>query len=66
FCLNRHNGFTNAVFLDFTIKKVGLKQLWLLKWHRQYDTRYAITNPVDWDYGTGWMEKFKDYDSPPD
>ena len=65
FCINRHEGYTNCVFLDFTVKKVGLKQLWLLKWHRQYKTHYAITNPVDWSYGSGWMAKFKEFDSPP-
>ena len=62
FCVNRHDGFVNCVFLDSAVRKIGLKQLWLLKWHQFYDTTYAVTYPVDWSYGTGWMAKFKKYD----
>ena len=42
-CLNRHDGFVNSLFLDFSIRKVGPKELWTLKWHRNYDTRRAWT-----------------------
>ena len=63
FCINRHNGFSNVLFLDFAVKKVGLKQLWRLKWHRRFDI-YA--DPPDWpNVGTGWTAKFRDYDDPP-
>ena len=34
-CINRHDGGINAVFLDWSVRKVGLKELWTLKWHRQ-------------------------------
>ena len=44
YILNRHLGFTNAVFLDMSVKKVGLKALWRLKWHRTFDTNYAYDN----------------------
>ena len=37
FCLNRHNGNTNSLFVDFSVRKVGLKELWRLKWNRNYD-----------------------------
>jgi len=37
-CINRHNGGVNALFLDWSVRKVGLKELWTLKWYRQYDT----------------------------
>ena len=43
YCLNRHEGYINAVFVDFTVRKVGLKELWTLKWNRQFDTHYAET-----------------------
>ncbi len=36
-CSNRHGGKTNVVFLDWTVRTVTLKQLWKLKWHRNYD-----------------------------
>ena len=37
FCINRHNGSANSAFLDFSVRPVGLKELWKLKWHRKYD-----------------------------
>ena len=58
FCVNRHDGYVNAIFADFTVRKVGLKELWTLKWHRLYDTH---ADPPNWSSGTGWMEYFKDY-----
>jgi prepilin-type N-terminal cleavage/methylation domain-containing protein len=62
-CLNRHNGFTNSVFVDFSSRTVGLKELWTLKWNRQFKidgdwTRAGGVFPEDWP---GWMKNFKDY-----
>jgi len=62
-CINRHDGFINGLFLDWSVRKVGLKELWTLKWHREYDTRGPWTKaggvrPEDWP---PWMRKFKDY-----
>jgi len=39
FCLDRHNGHINALFLDMSIRQVGLKHLWELKWHKNFDTQ---------------------------
>ena len=63
FCINRHNGFVNALFMDGSVRKVGLKELWTLKWHRQFDTAGPWTKaggvrPEDWPQ---WMRRFKDY-----
>lgn len=55
FCVNRHNGAVNGVFLDFSVREVGLKGLWTLKWHRSYDTN---ADPPVWP---DWMKEFKDY-----
>ena len=55
FCINRHDGFVNSVFLDSTVRKVGLKELWKLKWHRSFDLTYP---PPDWP---DWMKDFKDF-----
>jgi len=62
-CVNRHDGFVNSLLLDFTVSKVGLKELWTLKWHRRFDTTGHWTSaggvkPQDWPE---WMRSFKDY-----
>ena len=62
-CLNRHNGFVNTLFLDFSARKIGLKELWVLKWHRSYNTsgpwtRAGSVRPEDWPE---WMRSFKEY-----
>jgi len=62
-CINRHNGYVNGLFLDWSVRKVGLKELWTLKWHMQFDTAGPWTKaggvlPEDWPE---WMRKFKDY-----
>ncbi len=54
-CLNRHSGFVNSAFLDFSARKVGLKELWKLKWHRNFDVNYP---PPAWPE---WMQDFQDY-----
>jgi prepilin-type N-terminal cleavage/methylation domain-containing protein len=63
YCLNRHDGFVGGLFLDFATRKIGLKELWKFKWHRQYDTNGPWTTaggclPSDWPE---WMHPFKDY-----
>lgn len=35
---DRHGGKTDVVFLDWSVRSVGLKEMWKLKWHRFYDT----------------------------
>ena len=62
-CVNRHNGGTNMLFMDWSVRKVGLKEHWTFKWHRQFDTagpwtRAGGVEPEDWPT---WMRKFKDY-----
>ncbi len=62
-CINRHEGGINMVFLDGGVRKVGLKELWTLRWHRSYDTNNGWTKrggvkPEDWPE---WMRGFKDY-----
>jgi len=63
FCINRHNGSINGLFMDWSVRKIGLKELWTLKWYRQFDTKGPWTKaghviPEDWPY---WMRNFKDY-----
>jgi hypothetical protein len=55
FCINRHDEFINGAFLDFSVRKIGLKELWKLKWHRNSNTK--APTPIWPD----WMRNFKDY-----
>jgi len=62
-CINRHNGHVNGVFLDWSVRRIGLKELWTLKWNMQFDTANEWTKaggvqPSDWPQ---WMRSFKDY-----
>lgn len=62
-CMNRHDGGINATFLDWSVRKVGLKELWTLKWNRQYNTAGKWTTaggvqPQDWPQ---WMRGFPEY-----
>ena len=63
FCINRHNGHINVLFMDWSVRKVGLKELWTLKWDSDWDTAGPWTKaggvqPEDWPR---WMRSFKDY-----
>ena len=63
FCINRHNGHVNGLFLDWSVRKIGLKELWTLKWHEDFDTanewtRAGGAQPENWPE---WMRNFKDY-----
>ena len=61
--LNRHDGGINALFMDWSVRKVGIKEVWTLKWHPDYNTGGPWTiaggvQPEDWPE---WMRGFKDY-----
>ena len=63
FCINRHDGHVNGLFLDWSVRKVGLKELWTLKWDKRFNTGGPWTKaggvqPEDWPV---WMRRFKDY-----
>jgi len=57
-CINRHNEHINGVFLDFSVRRLGLKQLWRLKWHRNFDTLAPSPN---WAIEAPWMAHMKEY-----
>jgi len=61
-CVNRHGGAQFVLFADWSVRKVALKQLWTLKWHRSFNTQGAWTKaggvqPNDWPQ---WMIALKD------
>jgi prepilin-type N-terminal cleavage/methylation domain-containing protein len=50
YCLNRHSYAVNVCFMGGSVRKVRLKELWNLKWHRGYN----LTDPLpQWPE---WME----------
>jgi len=67
FCINRHDATINGLFLDFSVRRVGLKELWTLRWepyspadliaHSPWTTTGGV-QPEDWP---AWMRNFKDY-----
>jgi hypothetical protein len=58
FCIDRHTGTVNGVFTDFSVRSIGLKELWELRWYKGWweDRRMART-PV-WPE---WMAHLKNY-----
>lgn len=61
--MNRHKGYVGGPFLDWSVRKVGLKELWTLKWYDEFDragkwTKAGGAQPEDWPK---WMRGFKDY-----
>jgi prepilin-type N-terminal cleavage/methylation domain-containing protein len=67
FMLNRHDGYSAGVFIDYHVQKIGLKEHFTLNWHRGFKRNNAWTKaggarPEDWsNYGDGWLAKYKDY-----
>ncbi|MGE5295559.1 MAG: type II secretion system protein [Solirubrobacterales bacterium] len=62
-CMNRHDGAINSLFLDWSVRRVGLKELWTLRWYLTYNTAGEWTKaggvqPEDWPK---WMRRFPDY-----
>jgi len=56
FCVNRHNGAMNMAFINFSVRRVGLKELWELDWSRDWNP--VNQPPPDWP---NWMRNMKDY-----
>jgi len=71
YVINRHQGAVNALFLDWSVKRIGLKELWTLKWHREFDINGPWTIAgfggsetactAAWDEAAPWMKGFPEY-----
>jgi len=62
-CINRHQGTVSTGFMDWSARRVGLKELYTIKWHKGFNTRGPWTiaggvNAADWP---DWIRPFKDY-----
>ncbi len=63
FSINRHEGFINMLFMDWSTRKIGIKELWTLKWYTQCNTagpwtKAGLVRQSDWPE---WMRGFRDY-----
>ena len=58
-CVDRHgNDTVNHLFLDWSVRSVGLKELWVLKWDRYWEP--CIPPNAAWEWPE-WMKHMKDY-----
>ncbi|MHC4131016.1 MAG: prepilin-type N-terminal cleavage/methylation domain-containing protein [Planctomycetota bacterium] len=73
FNLDRHNLSVNWVFLDWSVRKVGLKQLWQCRWSREmvdidgvmvngWGRVGIVPDPEDQMAWPEWMRNSKNYD----
>ena len=53
FVVMRHDGFVNILFMDWTVKKVHLRDLWPQRWNRLTDQEDC---PTEYDYPP-WLQK---------
>jgi prepilin-type N-terminal cleavage/methylation domain-containing protein/prepilin-type processing-associated H-X9-DG protein len=48
FCIDRHDLAINVCFMDGHVEKVGLKGLWDMKWHREYNMGAPLPSWPEW------------------
>jgi prepilin-type N-terminal cleavage/methylation domain-containing protein/prepilin-type processing-associated H-X9-DG protein len=61
--INRHRGMLNAAFMDWSVRKLGVKEVYTLKWHKSFNTRgpYTKAGGVTGEMWPEWIRPFKDY-----
>lgn len=62
-CMKRHGTYVNGLFLDWSARRIDLKELWVLPWYPRFDTAGRWTKaggvqPEDWPK---WLRGCKDY-----
>ena len=62
-CIDRHGAGVNGVFMDGSVRRIGLKELWTLRWHRYFPpngpwTKAGGVSPSRWPR---WMRGLQDY-----
>ncbi|MFB0554086.1 MAG: type II secretion system protein [Phycisphaerae bacterium] len=48
FCIDRHSGAINGCFLDGSVRKIPLYNLWELKWHREWIRQNYTKADIPW------------------
>jgi hypothetical protein len=65
--MNRHDGYVSSALFDASARKIGLKELWELRWSRHWyrSSDWNLTPnyapPTEWDDPDHWMYGMKDY-----
>lgn len=64
FAMPRHglsaNAGTNVLFFDLSARHVMVKEMWSLKWHKNFDTnRWNADRAAIWP--GAWMDKLSEY-----
>ncbi len=64
---DRHNKRQNVLFADGSAETVGIKKLWIFKWHREFNTAgpFTLSGGVTRDtwvaHSADWMADYEDY-----
>ena len=63
FTMDRHDGGTNMLFADISVRKMNPKCMWRCKWGKDFDLKNLWTvqggvQPEDWAERAPWMVKF--------
>ncbi len=73
FCFDRHGGYNVMGFMDGSARKVGLKEMWTLRWAKpagwDINNIYTIAGnngdtaacAQNWDDAAPWMSAYKEY-----
>jgi hypothetical protein len=56
FCINRHQQGINVIFLDYSGRKILLKELWHVKWAKNFNLTAPLSNR---ESAAPWMANFK-------
>lgn len=56
FCMDRHEMSVNMLMMDWSVKRVGLRQLYTIPWHRTW--KKTMNKEIRWP---DWLENAKDF-----
>jgi prepilin-type N-terminal cleavage/methylation domain-containing protein/prepilin-type processing-associated H-X9-DG protein len=56
YCIDRHKGGINMVFVDLNSRYVGLRELWNLRWHKNFKMGLGPSASNAWP---SWLRKYK-------
>lgn len=63
-CIDRHQGFISGTFADGSSRKIGLKELWTLKWHQDWNINGPYTRSggaSERNAWPDWMRRYAEY-----
>jgi prepilin-type N-terminal cleavage/methylation domain-containing protein/prepilin-type processing-associated H-X9-DG protein len=58
YCIDRHKGGINMVFVDMNARHVGLRELWNLRWHKNFKMGLGPSGSNVWP---SWTLKYKEF-----